>query len=1034
MMLQIQKWPVLRVALIAFFTLPGMSSYAQVLTPDIPHNRYLMLAEEQYHQGHYLLAIQTANQYLSQGDQFPGEKSDKIYTETATDIDKAKFYLALSSLKADVRGCKDLAISTLDGTLNPAYSQRLTFSLAQYYFHHNDLTKATPLYESAGINNLNNTEIADEKFELAYCYFNNRQFDKAEPLLLSIKELKDGKYYTAGNYYYGLLCYDEDKYKEALQSFERIRDAKEYKTIVPYYIAEVYYFMGNREKALHLADTLIRRSEKSYYDKELHLLEAQCLFEEQHYKEARPYFEYYYSHADKIRKQDLYEMAYCDYQTSDWTNAIEKFKQLSSASDSLGQTAMYLLGDCYLKTGNKPGARTAFGICADMTFNKGQQEASMMLYAKISYETENDDEALRQLYNLIKIFPHTRYKDEANTLISGLLVKTHQYEEALKHLNKVSKKERDYWQVYQEANYGFAVEEFRKGDLKSALKYFNISLEHPVNTDYEAVTLFWKGETEYHLHHYDEVITYSQDFISRKGSDAAIEQISPLATVQHAYLNMGYAAMENHDYSAAQNYFNHAQQEQTPDKYSGMVAILREADAVFMQKNFSRAIILYDKIIASGNADADYAKYQKSILLGLLGKNSEKIMLLESLITAEPPSAYANHARYEVAITFLESDKYAQALSYLKQLTESVSDKSFAPSAWMKTGFIYQQLNENAQAIDAYKHVVVDYPGSDERLPALDALRSLYILSNQPAGYTRLLKENGLPSADSSSIDSTFYAAAETQFGNGKWESATQAFSNYLQQYPRGIFAVKAHYYRAESNYQLKQYKAALEDYGIILSGPWNEFFENSARHAAAIAYDQKDYAGAYGYYMQLRDNASNDQTRELAYYGLIKSGFKANKFSEAAMYADSLLAHRDISDETKNDVLYYKAKSLQHFDKNEAAIDVYKQLSGNKNGDIAAESRYQIAELLFKQDKLKEAEDAANETIHLSAGYDYWIVKSYLLLSDILVKQKDYFNAKATLQSIVKHAKIEELKQEAAKKLDEVRILEKPDSKLDEE
>jgi hypothetical protein len=86
-----------------------------------------------------------------------------------------------------------------------------------------------------------------------------------------------------------------------------------------------------------------------------------------------------------------------------------------------------------------------------------------------------------------------------------------------------------------------------------------------------------------------------------------------------------------------------------------------------------------------------------------------------------------------------------------------------------------------------------------------------------------------------------------------------------------------------------------------------------------------------------------------------------------------------------------------------------------------------------LQQEKLKEAEAAANETIRLSSGYDYWIVSSYLLLSDILVKENDYFNAKATLESIIKHSKIAELKQEAIKKLDNVKTLEKNSSKLSE-
>jgi hypothetical protein len=87
-----------------------------------------------------------------------------------------------------------------------------------------------------------------------------------------------------------------------------------------------------------------------------------------------------------------------------------------------------------------------------------------------------------------------------------------------------------------------------------------------------------------------------------------------------------------------------------------------------------------------------------------------------------------------------------------------------------------------------------------------------------------------------------------------------------------------------------------------------------------------------------------------------------------------------------------------------------------------------------LQQNKLPEAEAAANNTIKLSAGNDYWIVKSYILLADILAQQKDYFNAKATLQSIVKNTKIAELKKEAADKLEQVKTLEKQKSKLSEE
>ena len=49
--------------------------------------------------------------------------------------------------------------------------------------------------------------------------------------------------------------------------------------------------------------------------------------------------------------------------SQNWNKAIDGFKQISGKEDSLAQNAMYLLGDAYLKTGQKANARNAF-LCA----------------------------------------------------------------------------------------------------------------------------------------------------------------------------------------------------------------------------------------------------------------------------------------------------------------------------------------------------------------------------------------------------------------------------------------------------------------------------------------------------------------------------------------------------------------------------------------------------------------------------------------------------------------------------------------------
>ncbi|MFX5522733.1 hypothetical protein ABTD78_25995, partial [Acinetobacter baumannii] len=72
-------------------------------------------------------------------------------------------------------------------------------------------------------------------------------------------------------------------------------------------------------------------------------------------------------------------------------------------------------------------------------------------------------------------------------------------------------------------------------------------------------------------------------------------------------------------------------------------------------------------------------------------------------------------------------------------------------------------------------------------------------------------------------------------------------------------------------------------------------------------------------------------------------------------------------------------------------------------------------------QHKLADAEKSCFETIKKFGSYDSWVTKSYILIGDIYTEQKDFFNAEATLKSVVDNATDPVLKKEAADKLEAV-------------
>lgn len=995
-------------------------------TPFLEGEKWLRLAATQYAQSHYRLAIQSVQQSVRP------DRLSLSHIITGAEKEAAAYYQVLSLLYLDEAGATDTALQFIQSAPAPAYADRAAFALARFYFRSNKFAEAIPFYEQAGVANLNNKEIAESRFEHAYCYFNNRQFDKAEPLLASVRKEK-GHYYAPANYYYGLLAYHNGRYADALSSFSSISNEPHYRHIVPYYVAEIHYFSGDRKKALEEALKLIRRKEKLYYDNELHLLAAQILFEEQRYGDALPYFEHYYDNTEMIRKEELYEMAYSYYRVSEWGEAIQKFRPLSNTRDSLGQTAMYLLGDCYLRTEDKKGARNAFGFCADMPFNKVQQEAALLLFGKLSYEMGYYQDASVSFSNLLHLYPASEYSTEARTLLSELYLRTNNYAEAYQALQKGDNNDPGYRKARQKVTYGYAMEQIANGNLPFADNLLDISLQNRENRDYELAALFWRGEVLLRLEKAAESIPYFNHFIAA-ATVAYPSPVSRQAGIPRAYLSLGYALMETGNYTEAETAFGLARHE--PDASGILIhtAILRQADAAFMQKKFKEAATLYDQIILSGHEEADYAYIQRALILGIQHKTQEKTNMLRQVMNRQPPSAYAREARYQLGITLIEEEKYTQAITVLQPLTDAIEGRNFSAQALLRTGFAWQAMQNNNKAIAAYKQVVAGFPASEERIAALNALRSIYVADNRPEVYAALLKEYQIVTGDSMALDSAYYAAAEAQIASGNWEEAAKALTAYLKQYPDGSFTTKAYYYKAESYYQQKDFLQAMICYDTVLLLPWNEFTESSARRAADIAFSLKDYAAAMRYFGQLRDNALNKENLQTAYSGLMQAAYHAGDYTLSEQYADTLLTMSAPDDIAQDEVRFYKAKALQQQQKNEAALLLYERTKKVSHPAIAAETGYRIAQIHALENRLKEAEAAAVENIKTAAGNEYWVVKSYLLLADMLMRQQDYFNAKATLQSIIKNAKDADMKKEASGQLEEVIRLEKKQSKLKED
>lgn len=941
-------------------------------------------------------------------------------------LQNAQYYFNMCALQLNQPDAVDLSKKYLRDVDNNPRKQLTAYNLARYYFRHNQLEEAIPYYEQAGFDNLSNNDIAEAKFELGYCYFNMKEFNKAQPLFNAIKDVHN-QYYIPANYYYGFISYYNKNYSDALQSFQRVVNEPKYDLIVPYYIAEIYYYQDKPEKVISYAQSYLV-SGNLYYNNDLKHLVGQTYFEQKEYSKALPYLKEYEAGAKTLTKEDVYELAYCYYQGNDLPKAIAGFKQLSGTEDSLGQNSMYLLGDCYLRTGQKSEARNAFAFCARSNYNPKQQEISRFNYGKLSYELGYQDAAINTLKEFTTEYPNSGYSTEAQELLAHLFMNTNDYKNALNAISSVPKTSQDAQRAYQRITFGRAVQLINDGDLSQSNDLLDKSLQYPVDPQMQQLAYFWKGEIALRQGNPEGAIVNTNQYLALGGNEpAALGE----ANVQTAHYNLGYSYLKRKEYTQALQQFQLAQHVFGANgRQIASDATLRTADCYYMLKNYTDAQNLYNKAISSGQSGSDYALYQKGIIAGVTGNTGQKISLMQQLSNQYPKSSYNSDADYQIAATYMTNEQYNLAVPYLQKVVNNPDDPN-AAKALLQLGVADFNLNDQQGAISSYQKVVTQYPNSPQANDALQSLRTLYINGGQPDAYLNFLKSTGR-TVTVSAEDSITYAAGESSFGNNQYASAITQLTNYLNKFSNGQFVLPAHFYLAESYFNQKDYNNALTNYAYVLSQSASLYSERSASQAAWISfYQNKNYQQALVYFTQLKQLSTSKENTLAALRGALRCSYQLSQWPQVSTSAQNLLQTPDISTDDQIVGYFYLARAQQQQNEYDSAIANYKTVAQMTKSELGAESRYFISQCYFAQNDLTNATNAAYDVIKNTPSYDYWVASAYIMLGNIFWKQNDYFNAKATLQSIVDNCKIPELVTQASNTLAKVKADEQSHSKI---
>lgn len=956
------------------------------------------------------------------------------------DLLNAKYYEAVCSEKLNLPVAETEFINLIADNPGTVQSRLASFHLGNIYYQQKKYDKAINWYSKTDPFDLDETEKADYKFRFGYCYFSKKEFEKALPYFIQTKDVKTAYYYPA-NYYYAYISYSNKNYDDALRSFKVLEGSDLYQAVLPYYLSNIYFLQKKYQAVIDYTEPKLKDQTLSYRP-ELAQLVGKSYYNLGNYSTALPLLSAWLKNAATNTKSDIYQLAVCQYMTGNYADASFNFLQLNALQDSLGQNAIYMLGNCYLKSNQKEKARTAFSEASKFNFDKTVQENASFNFAKLNVELGYNDLAISSLQTFITSFPKSTHSNEVKELLTTVFLNTNNYKAALDVIETINPKSAEIKTAYQRVAFARGIQLYQDENVNGAQKLFDESLLNTIDPTITAQCYYWKAEAFFEKKFYNEAIKNDLKFL-----DLAKQQLKLPATVNVASANytLGYCYYKLQNYQLAQSYFDNARlmfstpttNQEIKLQNENLLAddLLRLGDCNFILKQYDKALTNYATVSDKNGSGSDYALYQTAIILGLQNNLDDKLTTLKSITTNFANSIYADDALYETGNTYLLHAQYDDAVISFKKLIHDFDQSPFVPKSYNKLGLIYFNQSKNDLALSSYQTVLTNFPQSGEVPDAVKGLKEIYIDKGDPQGFLNLMQ--GIPNINitAQETDSLLYRSSENLYVKGDCNAAVQSFNDYLQQFPQGAFAIEAHFYRAECLYKNANYNDALADYQIVNAASNNRFTEKSLLQAARIYYTNKNYQQAYDAYDKLIDVASFKSNAFEALQGKMYCAWNLNQSENVTEAAQKIIVDELSS---AGDVLqahYYLGKVYLAEKKFSLAKEEFNKVAIANQGDISAESNYELAHIEYLNSDSAAAIKQCESIFNNPPSNNYWLAKTYLLVARIQYEGGDYFQARSTLQSIIdNYTETDDILPEANELLQKVQDDEASQSKLMDE
>lgn len=963
------------------------------------------------------------NKFSSAYRQFE-EIQQKVEPESEI-FSEAEYFKSFCALKSGSSAGNKMVENFIDNYPDSPYINYAWYNLADFQFEKKQYAATLRSYAKIDLVELEDNDRIKSHYQMGYSHMMQENLDKALSEFSQVKD-RNSLYSKPATYYWAHLNYLKGNYDLALQGFSRLNNDPVYSRVIPLYVSHIYYKQEMYSEVVDYIVPIIDQVEEAHKP-ELNKIVGDSYFHLKEFKKAIPYLEFYDRTPGPKTREENYILGFCYYNSGKFQDAIPYLEKASKGKDETAQSSCYHLADCYVKTNQKERAQTAFGAAADMDFDEQIKEDALFNYAKLTYELSYSpfNETIKAFDKYITLYPNSERNTDAYQYLVDVYMVTKNYKDAISSIEKIKNRTPSINLAWQRVTFYRGIELFSNQDYNGAIDYFDKSIAvGQESREIYARALYWKGEALYRTGDYNSAIGTLRQF-SHTASAFSLPEYN------EGNYSTGYAYFKLEDFRNSQEAFRKYLSAMGSKRDAKVAdALNRMGDIYYLNRDYNEAVANYQRSYTMRLYDADYALYQIAFCQGLQQGQKQKINNLQKLITDFPESAYTDIAFFELGKAYeSEGNNYEASNQYMKIIGRK-NQSPYTRRALLQLGLINYNSTDYQKAIGYYKQVVENYPGTPEAQSALLGIKNCYVELNDVESYFAYAAKTGSATAITvSEQDSLTYISAERLFMSGN-KNAQGQFEKYLAQFPKGSFILNAHFYLGESLYNEGRYSEANQHYKFVAGQPTNIFSEPAISKSSELTYNSGRYAEAIELFIRLEEISDDKWNKLKASAGQMNCYFRLEQFMNAINASQKVKKSDKADAALVRDANYIEAKSYYNLGNIDLAIPGFKILSQDTKSEQGAEAKFLLADIYYRQQKTSIAENEVMDYISKGTPYQYWLAKSFLLLSDIYLVKGDEFQAKHTLGSLIQNYsnKTDGILDEAAAKLKAIEAKEQSD------